>query len=146
MNAQVLLPQIREQIARDELAEALEQLRQLLANSPKLDEIIHQSGRFENIRRQIRLGTVSHQDATLTENQIRAGLLELVSEIEAQGHLPAVSAEIERAASIVHSKNVVADSTITAGGAVHIGDKTTTVTQNADKIYNINHLDNAHFS
>jgi len=41
-------------------------------------------------------------------------------------------------------KNVVIGSTITAGGNVYIGDKT--LTQNADKIYNIEKIDNANFS
>ncbi|MBI5916574.1 MAG: hypothetical protein HY842_14450, partial [Bacteroidetes bacterium] len=51
---------IRELIARDELPEALQQLRNLLDHSPKLEEAILQSGRFQNIRKQIRLGLVSH--------------------------------------------------------------------------------------
>jgi CHAT domain len=41
------------------------------------------------------------------------------------------------------AKNVVADSSITAGGDVHIGDKQ--VIQNAEKIYNIDKIDNANF-
>jgi hypothetical protein len=47
-------------------------------------------------------------------------------------------------AEISNSKNVVAGATITAGGNVHIGDKQ--VTQNAEKIYNIDKIDNANFS
>lgn len=45
--------------------------------------------------------------------------------------------------SIENSKNVVLDASITAGGDVHIGD---TTIQNAGKIYNIGHIDNANFS
>jgi hypothetical protein len=37
-----------------------------------------------------------------------------------------------------HSKNIVYQSAITAGGDVHIGDKQ--ITQNAEKIYNIEKL------
>ncbi len=130
MNTAQFIQQIRTRIARDELPEALEQLRTFLGNTPKLDEILHQSGRFENIRRQIRLGVVSHAEANLTQNQIRAGLLELVSEIERMnvGRVSNPSdvelrAEIERAISIVNSKNAVAGSTISAGRDAHIGDK-----------------------
>jgi hypothetical protein len=44
-------------------------------------------------------------------------------------------------------KNVIKDSTITVGGNMHVGDVTTTNhNQNADKIYNIEHIDNANFS
>ena len=155
MNNKIFIAQIRDLIAHDEIAAALEQLRTLLDNSPKLDEVLHQSGRFENIRQQIRLDIVSQAAATLTQNQIRVSLLELVSEIEkgAEQSADATSsrpdtgvlrAEIERAISIVNSKNVMTGN-IQAGGNVHIGDVRTTQ-QNADKIYNIEKIDKANFS
>ena len=143
--------QIRDLIARDALETALEQIRLLLENSQKLDEAILQSARFADIRKQIRLGLVSHTEANLTKNQIRAGLLDLLQEIEectaetsARPDAPALREEMEHAVSVVNSKNVVTGSTITAGGNVHIGDKT--ITQTADKIYNIEKIDNANFS
>ena len=136
---------IRAFIASDELPAALDLLRKLLAHSPLLDEALHQSGRFENIRQQIRLGTVSASDANLTQNQIRAALLDLVREIEDLGgfsagdsagdsdgvtqshpvtHAGTLRDEINRAISIIDSKNVVAGSDIsTGGGDVHIGDR-----------------------
>lgn len=126
--------QIRDLIARDELKAALTQLRQLLENSPKLDEIILQTARFSDIRRQIRLGLVNHQEANLTQNQIRAGLLDLLQEVEAQGAAPALHQEIERAVSIV-----VSGTQITAGGNVHVGNiiYTTPAVETAPKrIYN----------
>jgi hypothetical protein len=165
MNIQTLLTQLRDLIARNELPAALTQLRTLLDNSPLLDDVILQSGRFHAIRQQIRLGVVSHAEATLTQNQIRAGLLDLsgrfhairqqirlgvVSHAEAtltqnqiraglldlllevEQHVGITSSaadtnaalrlEVERAISIVESKNVVVGSTISAGGNVHIGD------------------------
>ena len=146
MNSQAFIQQIRDLIAHDEIKVALEQLRTFLENTPKLDEIIQQSGRFENIRRDIRQGIVTHAEANLTQNQIRAALLDLLSEIETQGQQPAIHAEIERAVSVENSKNVVAGSSISAGGDLHVGDTAINVTQNAEKIYNINHIDNANFS
>jgi hypothetical protein len=130
MNIQTLLTQLRDLIARNELPAVLTQLRTLLDNSPLLDEVILQSGRFHAIRQQIRLGVVSHAEATLTQNQIRAGLLDLLLEVEqhvgtsssATDTNAALRLEVERAISIVGSKNVVVGSTITAGGNVHIGD------------------------
>jgi hypothetical protein len=130
MNTQTLLTQLRDLIARNELPAALMQLRTLLDNSPLLDEVVLQSGRFHAIRQQIRLGVVSHAEATLTQNQIRAGLLDLLLEVEqhvgitssATDTNAALRLEVERAISIVGSKNVVVGSTITAGGNVHIGD------------------------
>ncbi len=123
MAAAQFFDQIRDLIARDELKTALTQLRLLLENSPKLDEVILQMARFSDIRRQIRLDLVSKKEADLTQNQIRAGLLELLQEIESQGATPALQKEIEQAISIVNSKNVVSGA-ISAGGNVHIGDIT----------------------
>jgi hypothetical protein len=78
------LARIRELVAADQLGEAIRQLLLLLQNSPLLDEAILQSGRLSDIQRQIRNGTVRHDDATLTKNQIRTGILGLLTEIEAQ--------------------------------------------------------------
>lgn len=82
------LAQLRDLIARDEIPAAFQQLRNLLDSTPKLNEAIHQSGRFQYIRRQIRLGLVSHAEANLTQNQIRFGLLDLLNEIEQDGATP----------------------------------------------------------
>ncbi len=65
---------IRDLIAQDELAEALQQLHTILDNSPLLDEAILQAARFADIRKQIRLGLVDQAEANLTQNQIRAGM------------------------------------------------------------------------
>jgi hypothetical protein len=130
-NHTAFFAQIRDLIARDEMDTALQQLRALLDNSPKLDEILLQSARFQGILKQIRLGLVSHAKANLTQNQIRAGLLDLLSEMEenigrasnpSDVENTSLRAEVERAISIVNSKNVLNQSNITAGGNVNIGD------------------------
>lgn len=82
------IPAIRQLIAEDELQQALELLRLNLSGDPRLDEAVHQSGRFQYIRKQIRLGIVSFEDANLTQNQIRFGLLDLLSEMEQEGQAP----------------------------------------------------------
>ncbi len=110
--------QIRNFIAKDQLGEALKQLQLLLKDSPRLNEAILQSGRFADIQQQIRMGIISTEDANLTKNQIRTGLLNLLSELECDG----ADTEIRAAASEPQ------------------------VIQNAEKIYNINHIDNANFS
>ncbi|MEM8528994.1 MAG: hypothetical protein AAGG68_30460 [Bacteroidota bacterium] len=137
---------IRTLIAQDELDTALTQLQAYLSNSPKLDEVIQQSGRFANIRKQIRLGVVTPADATLSINQIRASILELLSTIEptTQATDMKAEAEAEQAVSILESKNVVSQSNIKAAGNVQIGDNNTT--QNATNIYNIERIDRADFS
>lgn len=169
MAAAQFFDQIRDLIARDELKTALTQLRLLLENSPKMDEVILQSARFSDIRRQIRLGLVSDKEANLTQNQIRASLLELLQEIETQGATPTLQKEIEQAITIVNSAQVQGNNNIIIQGAT---DSTITVNvngetqeihrrlddlqalleklqvntiQTADKIYNIGSITNANF-
>lgn len=124
MTHQQYIQTIRDFIAKDDLTEAIARLKELLNNTPLLNKVLQQSGQFENIQQQIRLGTVSHVEANMTQNEIRGALLELVTEMEQQDKTPAIRAEMERAVFIVNSKNVVVGSTISAGGNVHIGDQT----------------------
>jgi tetratricopeptide (TPR) repeat protein len=114
---------IRELIARNDLPAALQQLRELLDNSPLLDEVILQSARFHDIRKQMRQGIVGSDEANEEQDKIRSGLLELLTEIERQeAHSPEIQQEIKHAVSIVNSKNVNAGN-VTAGRDAHIGDK-----------------------
>ncbi len=129
MAVRAYIHSIREQIAEGDTAAAIRRLRALLENSPKLDEAILQSARFQETRRQIRAGAIDTGTALVAQNQVNAGLLELLREIEQQGEKPALRAELEHAVSILNSKNVVFASTITAGGNVVIGDTTTTLTE-----------------
>lgn len=122
MKRQPFLDIIRDLLGRDEIGQALEHLRGLLDGSPILHEVLQHSGRFAALSRQIRLGTVNHSEATLTQNQLRQGLLELLQEIEGQTVQGEPRAELERY------------------------DHTTYITQQADKIYNIEKIDNANFS
>lgn len=143
MNINAFTAAIRQKIAGDEIQEAIQALRGLLANSPQLNEVLVQSARYTDILKQIRLGTVDFEQANVTKNQIRLGLFDLLSELERQEMAPAIQQEMQQAIAIVNSKNVVSGSTITAGGNIHIGDKN--ITQQADKIFNIDKIDNANF-
>ena len=71
---------IQQLIADDALPEALQQLQNLLKNSPQLSEAVLQSARLSEVSRQIRLGLINNQEANLTKNQIRAGLLDLLDD------------------------------------------------------------------
>ena len=96
---------IRQLIGGGDLPEAIRLLRSLLDNSPRLDEALQQSGRLNDLQRQIRIGTVSHENATLTQNQIQMGVLELLTEIEAQQDAsPQVREEVEQAVSTVNNQ------------------------------------------
>lgn len=119
---------IRELIAAGDLQAALDQLQSLLQNSPRLDEVIMQSARFQDIRREIRLGVVDHEQASLTKNQIKAGVLDLLREIETQETtVPVVREEMERFVTMqINGKNIVTGN-ISAGGNVIIGDTNTRI-------------------
>jgi hypothetical protein len=82
MRTRVFFSNLRQLVAQDELDEAIGRLGQFLQDSPKLDETIVQSARHRDILRQMRLGLVGDEQANLTKNQIRAGLLDLLRELE----------------------------------------------------------------
>lgn len=114
---------IRDLIANDDFKTAIQQLSALLKNSPRLDEAVQQSARYNNVMRQIRLGLVDVEAANIAQNQTRQGLIDLLREIEEQGlNVPPINKEV---AKFANGKTII---------------------QNADKIYNINHIDNANFS
>lgn len=73
---------IRKLIAKGELHSAINDLIRLLSRSPKLDEVIAQSGRLSDLAKEIRLGNVSDESKNITKNQIRNAILELLKEIE----------------------------------------------------------------
>jgi Effector-associated domain 11 len=120
-NTQNFIAQIRILIGKDDLPTAIQQLSTLLKNSPRLDEAILHSARYNNVIQQIRLGLVDFNSANIAKNQIRHGILELLREIEEQLKEPIINTEVEQF-TIKIEKNIVKDTTITAGGNVTIGD------------------------
>lgn len=122
MTADQFIKIIKELIALDKIDEAINIMRTFLENSPFLNEILLQSARFNNVLSQIRVGTISHADATLTQNQIRYGLMLLLNEIEKQATAkPKIKTEVDSAISITNSKNVILNSSV-SGQNIHIGD------------------------
>ncbi len=110
---------IKRLIGKDDLSEALKQLQALFANSPRLDEIILQSARFEAIRKHIREGTVNTEEKNIELSKIRAGIMDLLRSFEETANQPELGVELQKA--------------------------TKTIIQQAPKIYNIDHIDNANF-
>lgn len=123
-NLQTLRTHIQNLIAKDDFATAIQELCALLKNSPRLDEAILHSARYNDITRQIRLGVVDFEAGNVTKNQICVAVLELLQEV----------ADLEQMQ--VPIKEEVAKYTSNAK----------TIIQNADKIYNIDKIDNANFS
>ncbi len=125
---QSLLAQIENLIAKNKLEAAIALLHQLLQDSPSLDEAILQSSRLTEVKKQIRLGLIDYEQANLTKNQIRAGLLELLTEVGDKRAIPAVKSELERFAVRIAGKNIVKGN-ISAGGDVRIGDQVQHLTE-----------------
>ena len=69
-------------IAKGNLKQAIKELQLLFNDSPKLTEIILQSTRYNNLKEQIRLGTIDLSFAQITENKITFAVLELLNEID----------------------------------------------------------------
>ncbi|MDX2286864.1 MAG: hypothetical protein NW241_22050 [Bacteroidia bacterium] len=111
--------QLQDLIAAGRTAQALEFLRSLNPADPDLaNEILQLSARHATLTQEERLGTIDRADAQVERNQITAALLALI------GQLPEPA------------ENQTASSGNPAGGTI----------QQAGKIYNIGHIDNANFS
>ena len=119
MKNTAFIEQIRDLLAQDRLQEALRQLNELLEGSPKLKQAIIQSRRYESIENSIHAGVVSFENANMEKNKIALSILNLLDELE--GNTPDPSPISEAA-------------------------KEPTIIQNAEKIYNIKHIDKADFS
>lgn len=78
--------ELRGLIAGDELERALEMLQAKLHGRDRglENEILMQKARLANLRRVARAGTMAQDDILRQSNQIRAALLDLVEEAEAQ--------------------------------------------------------------
>lgn len=123
------LQNLRHLLGKDELKPVIQELSALLKNNQQLDEVIQQSARWNEVKRQIRLGVIDYEEANLTKNQIRAGLLGLLEEIEDNIAIPELAKEVDQYIKGISGKNIVSGSTISAGGNVTIGDQYQTVTE-----------------
>ncbi len=97
-----LIQEIKENIANNKLEEAIRLLKKLLDGAKALDELILQSGRHVDIMQQIRLGTINHSEATITKNQIRLGLVQLLQDIQKHREEPRLLQEIDQVARRIY--------------------------------------------
>jgi len=116
----------RELIAADKITKVLQELREVLAKSNRLDEILQQSGRYAALRKSIRLGIVSQEDQTVTENKIRLALLELLTDMESWEQTdPAVGRELGLITVSGSAEQSILGSEVAVGGNMQIGNNTT---------------------
>ena len=124
MSSNTLIQYLRQLIAQNDLKAVILELSRIFQKSPKLDEVIQQSARYNKVKAQIRAGVVDYQQANLTENQIRVALIELISELEESNKIETINTELNRYANSISGKNIVTGN-ISAGGNVSIGDQVT---------------------
>jgi hypothetical protein len=115
-------------IAKNEIDKVIEQLHGLLKNSDKLNEVIMQSARHKELKKQIRMNLIDLDKADINKSQIRAGLLELIDEIDESTTQAEIHEEVQQYAQYISGKNIVAGN-IQAGGNVTIGDQIQNVTE-----------------
>lgn len=77
-----IIDDIKDLLVKDDLEKALNSLKVLAENSPKLNETIIQSARYSEISNAFRIGIVSFEEAGVYKNRIRASVLELLDEIQ----------------------------------------------------------------
>ncbi|MEM7371810.1 MAG: hypothetical protein AAF587_24555 [Bacteroidota bacterium] len=73
---------IRQLIAKNELAEALQQLQGLLGKHPNRNEVLIQSSKYAEIMKMARVGVLDFSESSREKTAIRQGLLELLDELE----------------------------------------------------------------
>lgn len=82
MELKETIQKIRKLISDDKLEEAISELAGVMSDDKELDEVILQSARFVEISKFLRQGTISFEKASITKNQIRLALLDLLRFIE----------------------------------------------------------------
>lgn len=81
MNIEDFSIKVKDLIGKGKFKMAIKLMRELLQESPHLNEVLAQSGRYQELERQERLGIVNYEKATIEKNKIRLALLGLVEEI-----------------------------------------------------------------
>lgn len=76
------LDNIKILIAEDNLTEAIDLLNAFIEDDKQLNELIIQSARINELSKDLRVGTISNEEASILKNKIRNGVLELVSIIQ----------------------------------------------------------------
>jgi len=78
------LENIKSLIAEDNLIEAIEKLNTIINDDSQLNELVIQSARIHELSKELRIGIISNEDASIIKNKIRSGVLELISIIKSK--------------------------------------------------------------
>lgn len=127
MASATITKHIRQLIIDNQMGKALAQLRTLLAHSPKLNQVLVQSARHQELVEKIRMKIIPLQLADEQKSQLRFSLFQLLSEIEQETHpeqSPELATEATQAATALKQIHSIVDNSISAGRDVNIGNKT----------------------
>lgn len=80
MQTEALKTEIRNLIANDKLEEAIRILTDYFDGHEKLDEIIIQSARYNNLKKEVTLGAIAPSEATQELNVLRRNVLAFIRE------------------------------------------------------------------
>ncbi len=93
-------------IRENQISKAIQEMSQFFQGSPKLRELIMQSARYNALKEKIRLGTILHEQAEVSNNKIMLALLDLAEESETfAAQDPALAAEAEQALTKLFQTN-----------------------------------------
>ena len=83
-------------IGQGKLDQAIQSLSTFLKHTPAADEMVLHSARNQDLKKQIRQGTISLEEADVTKNKIRLAIMELLHEVE-EAYLqnPSVKAAVD---------------------------------------------------
>ena len=78
------LTTIRDAVRKDKINVALQLLQELVTNAEELNQVLNQSGRYAAIQKDIRLGMINWEDASVEKNKIRMAILDFLTELEVE--------------------------------------------------------------
>jgi len=77
-----MIKKLNNLVANGQIKEVLDELKLIFKSSDKLNEIILQSARYNDLKEKIRKGILDYENASISKNKITLAILELISEID----------------------------------------------------------------
>ena len=114
MTTKDFINRIGDLVGIDELETAITELKNFLQKSKRVDEIIVQSARYNDLIEQIRMGTINYDDANVSKNKIRYAILDIVRDLEENIEAnPALETEVDK--TLEENKSFIIQNTSTIG-------------------------------
>lgn len=90
-------------LSKGDIRIAIDEMNKILKGSSKLDELVVQSARYNDLMKQIRLGFLSNEEIDRNKNRLRYALIDMLREVEmAIEDNPKLRHEVEQPLSAKH--------------------------------------------